>query len=1008
MRPGDLGEVSVLTKVSRPIEDHYNGLLRGELVRLGYHDTGAVRFEIRGASKPDGAWTFLGGDQKQYLAVFSGKMGTRRQAVNAISTAGEYKWNLKSIAPVAEAFGVTYPEPREQGQFGLYALESPWHPFESHLLRSIPDVAECIRDILDRTPRVSESPEPMMIRLLRSSVEELSTAFDNASVPVLVEELGENSPLVASLRIPSKAVSLSESQARKSAAYVLINQLLFYYILASHPEVGLPQIDPIRVTPGSLHPSYFARVLQIDYRPVFEYDFAKHLTKKTGTPALRSVVRALGHVKASEIRTDVIGKVFHNLIPLDQRKPLGAYFTNSNAADLLAAVAVDGAFDTVMDPACGSGTMLVAAYKRKAELYSRGGRALDEDVHGRFVGQQLTGIDVMPFAAHLATVNLSLRAPRFRLELVRAAIADSLELRPGESVENARAVFRRVAWSGLKRLESFDPDLPPEIEKGGVRGEFRVDRVKTILMNPPFSDSDRIPADYKVGLEGRFGAGPTAGLLHGKYSFQLPFLLLADEFLVPGGKLGAVLPLTTLTGEAFLPWLRWFLINYRVRGVVVGLGRAAFSENTALAECLLLAEKGPWNGGPAPETVIVGAEKSPQDWDAELVRQLADIILHAREERRPGSYSSVVVQQPELEPGIAGIQKLMQRLRPDWASLDKAMDDLIRPVTTTFAELMQAAAIDFAVEPLSSREQPGPHGRGREYYCLEALTFFTSEPHLQRRDDRFVLEQMTKTGWVARDRRTGDTFEVPGYALIPACRRIIGVTRLDASGDLDFVVNKWFGGLGKIIDRVVGEDSPPSAAAPSRETFRRRIQDRWPARVEKGRTRAWMARKLDLAGPGTRVIAAYSDQYPMILGNHWMLKAPDGSEWMEKALVLWLNSTFFIADLLSTRTQTAGSWSRIDKHRLHDIAVPRFDRWDTKDQALLTTFFRKSSVVALPDLRAQLAGGFEWRVKLDDFFLKRFHPKMPKAKREEVIRNLHAGVLSFLGAMKQTIASQDN
>jgi hypothetical protein len=37
---------------------------------------------------------------------------------------------------------------------------------------------------------------------------------------------------------------------------------------------------------------------------------------------------------------DVIGKVFHNVIPLEIRKVVAAYFTNNAAGDLLAKLAI--------------------------------------------------------------------------------------------------------------------------------------------------------------------------------------------------------------------------------------------------------------------------------------------------------------------------------------------------------------------------------------------------------------------------------------------------------------------------------------------------------------------------------------------------------------------------------------------------------------------------------------------------------------------------------------------
>jgi 23S rRNA G2445 N2-methylase RlmL len=101
-------------------------------------------------------------------------------------------------------------------------------------------------------------------------------------------------------------------------------------------------------------------------------------------------------------------RFFHDLIPFEVRKILAAFYTHPVAAEILADLTVGSWDEIVLDPACGSGTLLVSAYKRKMSLYQKlhGFKDLDA-IHKKFLENDLTGIDIMPFAAHITTLNLA-------------------------------------------------------------------------------------------------------------------------------------------------------------------------------------------------------------------------------------------------------------------------------------------------------------------------------------------------------------------------------------------------------------------------------------------------------------------------------------------------------------------------------------------------------------------------------------------------------------------------
>jgi hypothetical protein len=136
---------------------------------------------------------------------------------------------------------------------------------------------------------------------------------------------------------------IKENQAndlKAAAAYLFVNQILFYEILAKETH-DFPLIEKEDLAkPALLKPKYFDLVLKIDYRPIFNFDIASKLRGRGTGDACKKIILAIRTLFPGTIDHDVIGKVFHNVIPLEIRKVVAAYFTNNAAGDLLAKLAI--------------------------------------------------------------------------------------------------------------------------------------------------------------------------------------------------------------------------------------------------------------------------------------------------------------------------------------------------------------------------------------------------------------------------------------------------------------------------------------------------------------------------------------------------------------------------------------------------------------------------------------------------------------------------------------------
>jgi len=984
----------------KPTEFSVRDILLDELRKRGVHTGFELSFTLPSGYKPPDGVLANGG-----YYVLETKLGGEADYFRDITRLTD--WIKLRTAPIRGAFAVLFPaELRHLPWESLdQVARSPKVRYEvSGLFRDerpgdrrtgpLAEVADWIAEHVLRPPTVLEPDLDFVIRVLSGAVSQLTHHMRGIAEKDLEDIFGGRPVFQNILEVGPGRLSLES--LRRAAAYLLVNQLIFYGVLTRADPERYPLIDAEGLRRPSDLSSYFKKVLEVDYAPTFGFDVASRLPPKA-TEAVRSVLEVVDAMRVSRLRQDVLGKLFHNLIPLAIRKPVAAYYTNKRAADLLAALSVRDAKDTILDPACGSGTLLVAAYQEKRRKLEDSGRPFTEADHVRFLEQEITGIDIMPFAAHLAVVHLSLQAPRFTTQRVRVAVWDSTDLEPGETIpsitrELARA-FRRPT------LEMFEGGRHPKekaeyVTKGpftaaGFGGDaIPLDPVDVVIMNPPFTSSDRLGAEYKKLLKERFGEAYEP-FLRGKISFQGHFLLLADKFLKPGGRIAAVLPQTTLTGEAFAPLVDMLREAYTLRAVIVGVGRSAFSENTALSEILLVAEKSKPPKGHS--FALIGTKKSPAEWTAEEVEALASRV---RTERDHEDDLAVLrwIPQEELSIRRGGLTKLLPHLSPGYDRVAQAMRRvLVSPLMIPYRELEDKAMVQAFISPLGNREAPGPEGRGGVYYGTAALNIVRDESRALKKVDRLILQREDASSSQVRDRVTGSEFRVPARVLIPTVRRLSYYSTLDVSSETDFLIGKPYAELPELLTAIYGSTKA--------NRFIVRIRERWQERVNQGMSHLFLAYRIDVAAPGTHHIALYTREPSFTGRGAWGFRGLSREH--AKFLCLWFNSSLFLAQLAERRTQTRGTWWRFDKHRFAVTKIPDITALESSHREVLLRTFEELRKVAFPSLLEQLKSSFDGRRKLDAVWLSVLG--VPEEEQRPILDVLHGYLYETLESLRQAM-----
>jgi len=381
-------------------------------------------------------------------------------------------------------------------------------------------------------------------------------------------------------------------------SYLLVNQMLFFHIFSKNSG-QIPELKELK-TLNDLK-LQFNKITDIDYKSIYQIDVITRLPENTEIiHSLNEIIAIFQLVKPELVEHDLIGRLFHDLLPYETRKILAAFYTNPIAADILAGLCINNSKDKIIDPACGSGTLLVAAYKEKERL--------DENntekslLHHNFVEEEITGMDIMPFAAHLTAINLSSMNINTATDMLNVGVMDTLSLSKHFKNKTVYEIkeFSRELQTTLDlfneqdtqtRLTKFTTSqsvgaVTADSEGSGFK--IRKNSFDVIIANPPFSDREKMPNDYLKVLDSYTDLTDLCGSQVNLWGY---FLALNEILLKKGGTFGFIIPINIFRGRATQQIRDYLLENYTIKYVVKTGKNTAFSENARLRDIIIVAER---------------------------------------------------------------------------------------------------------------------------------------------------------------------------------------------------------------------------------------------------------------------------------------------------------------------------------------------------------------------------------------------------------------------------------
>ena len=537
--------------------------------------------------------------------------------------------------PIETGVSVVYPDGLTSGRLEQARLQFAVHQGQSDgtaarwperddewLSGTVDDLADTV-ELLSLSERMVREGESRLEDGVRAGSTKLRTLAEGTDVEdrigqVLHQEPGE--------------------QTCRMAIAILTNAFIFHRAVEGHPSIPrTEELQGMRGTPSRRRVlEVWERILEVNYWPVFSIasEILTWIPERVANPVLTFVNNVASDLVDFGAVTfhDLAGRMFQTLIA--DRKFLATFYTLPSSACLLAELAVSrlnldwSDRDAILalkvaDFACGTGALLSAVQRAVYRRHRRTGRD-DAELHRGIMESVLLGTDILPSATHLTASMLSSTHPGVHYG---NSLIEALPYGTDEVLSSRRDLPRDEVYLGALDLLSKDlvqPMLGADwLDMGGLRmkgveGLDELDLPVTdesfdlVIMNPPFTrptnhESTTVPVPSFAGFDtskaeqkamsARLKAvSGSCRFGHGNAGLASNFMDIAHAKLKPGGVLALVLPFSFVAGGSWADARQTLADLYEKVQILsiaaTGSQDRAFSADTGMAECLVLAKKG--------------------------------------------------------------------------------------------------------------------------------------------------------------------------------------------------------------------------------------------------------------------------------------------------------------------------------------------------------------------------------------------------------------------------------
>ncbi|MDY7078275.1 MAG: N-6 DNA methylase [Chloroflexota bacterium] len=390
----------------------------------------------------------------------------------------------------------------------------------------------------------------------RSTIETLTLPIADQLVQAMSTTTDEDFVQWAELHGWNKAVD-----KRMVAHQAALNLVLRALICHCRGDDDFPTVVPADFI--LTHSNSLLQNLGISPQPSSYLD---HLAIQAGVTLKKSQIAALVSALQRE-REDVIGAVYTSWVSQDARRTLGQFWTPQPIAQLMTWWAIRSPSDCVLDPAFGSGILLLMATDRLTLL----------GTPAKAILRQMAGAELSPLVFLMGLTNVLLQhVSRARLRLQWGDFLmpkrEPYTMLKESSVTYATGA-RQMALPGMKIIA---PTVFP-------------DQFEAIVCNPPYTRHHHLPEAYKSSW---------ANVMKQEYGIRLSrfsslfayFFVQASRMLSPAGRMAFITPATVFEASYSSQVKTFIRRQLRLRAIVGFDESLSVFEGVDTAACITLVE----------------------------------------------------------------------------------------------------------------------------------------------------------------------------------------------------------------------------------------------------------------------------------------------------------------------------------------------------------------------------------------------------------------------------------
>ncbi len=269
---------------------------------------------------------------------------------------------------------------------------------------------------------------------------------------------------------------------------------------------------------------------------------------------VKGVLKRLNRFDFAKVNRDILGHVYEDYLPKQERKELGEFYTPIEVVkyilDSVGYLPENPIGDKkIIDPSCGSGTFLTEIVERIIKHYLKKFRKIDTNQltpdEAKLIlvkiNENVYGLDINPFATHISEINLLFKTidlynvvlRKYRDEVMlkfNIHCVDTLQIPDGTEVSNNGQLTFEFFTKINGRAKSFADDISTADKiKRNMKFHF-------VVGNPPYVRIQNLKKAKELYDNEYYETR------HQNYDIYVLFIERGLKWLIESGKLGYICP----------------------------------------------------------------------------------------------------------------------------------------------------------------------------------------------------------------------------------------------------------------------------------------------------------------------------------------------------------------------------------------------------------------------------------------------------------------------------------